>query len=151
MLYFYVMKCLLWKTCFRFYLSTFLSCLILVSIGVWLCEGRNTFLPFPWDPVTSRGSGSLRSSHGRGCTNTKHDRYTLDHVTKFGSRIYISKLPIMWWWTFLIIQSKQKNKFIFNFGWLFVCHEIVINCEMFQNNPKAVSYVMLIPVYGWPV
>jgi len=22
---------------------------------------------------------------------------------------------------------------------------------MFQNNPKAVSYVMLIPVYCWPV
>ena len=38
-----------------------------------------------------------------------------------------------------------------NFGWLFVFHEIVIICEMFQNNPKAVSYVMLIPVYGWPV
>ena len=30
------------KTCFRFYLSTFLPCIILVSIGVWLCEGRNT-------------------------------------------------------------------------------------------------------------
>ena len=32
--FFYVMKCLLWKTCFRFYLSTFLPCIILVSIGV---------------------------------------------------------------------------------------------------------------------
>ena len=31
-----------------------------------------------------------------------------------------------------------------------VCyHEIVINFEMFQSNPKAVSYVILIPVYGW--
>ena len=103
------MKCLLRKPCFRFYLSTFLSCLILVSIGVWLWKGRNTFLPFPWDPVTSRGSGSLRSSHGRGCTNTKHDRYTLDHVTRFGSRIYISKLPIMCWWTFLIIHILDPN------------------------------------------
>ena len=95
------------------YLSNFLPCLILVSIGVWLCEGRNTFLPFLWDPVTSRGSGSLRSSHGRGWTNTKYDRYTLDHVIKFVSRICISKLPIMWWSTFLIIQSKQKNDYYF--------------------------------------
>ena len=65
MYFFYVVKYLLRKTCFRFYLSTFLSCLILVSIGVWLWWGRKPFLPFPWDPNTSRGSGSLRSSHGR--------------------------------------------------------------------------------------
>ena len=45
---------LLRKTCFRFYLSTILSCLILVSIGIWLWKGRNPFLPFPCDPVTSR-------------------------------------------------------------------------------------------------
>ena len=53
MLYFYVMKCLLWKTCFRFYLSTFLPCLILVSIGVWLWKGRNTFLPFQENGVAT--------------------------------------------------------------------------------------------------
>ena len=69
-IFFYVVKYLLRKTCFRFYLSTFLSCLILVSIGVWPWEGRKPFLPFPWDPITSRGSGSLRSSHGRGCIDT---------------------------------------------------------------------------------
>ena len=37
----------------------------------------------------------------------------MDHVIKFGSRICISKLPIMGWSTFLIIQSKQKIIFIF--------------------------------------
>ena len=60
---------LLRKTCSRFYLSTFLPCLILVSIGVWPWEGRNTFLPFgDWGrfaPVTAavgHEHSSLRSS-----------------------------------------------------------------------------------------
>ena len=63
------MKCLLRKPCFRFYLSTFLPCLILVSFGVWLWKGRNTFLPFgDWGryaPVTAaigHEPSSLRSS-----------------------------------------------------------------------------------------
>ena len=57
------------KTCFRFYLSTFLPFLIMVSIGIWPWEGRNTFLPFgDWGrfaPVTAavgHEHSSVRSS-----------------------------------------------------------------------------------------
>ena len=63
----YVVKYLLRKTCFRFYLSTCLSCLILVSIGVWLWWGRKPFLPFSEDlgryaPVTAASPLSVRPS-----------------------------------------------------------------------------------------
>ena len=47
--------------------------------------------------------------------------------------------------------EKSTREMIIETRWLFVFHEIVINREMFQNNPEAVSYVILIPVYGWPV
>ena len=56
-----------WKTGFRF--ITFSPCLILVSIGIWPWEGRNTFLPFGdrgrFAPVTAavgHEHSSLRSS-----------------------------------------------------------------------------------------
>ena len=115
------------KTCSRFYLFCLL---ILVSIGIWPWEGRNTFLPFGdwcrYAPVTAaigHEPSSLRSSRdGRRVPMTFSD--TSNHTANQRSigemiietrfyRICITKLPIMWWSPFLIIQSKQKNNFYF--------------------------------------
>ena len=49
-----------------FIIFTFLSCLILVLFGVWLCESRKTFLPFQKNGVaTLQSRPRLATNPGR--------------------------------------------------------------------------------------